>query len=73
MQAGAMVTIVIPDEWTGPFRGNNAADARAGAVWLDGAATLAIDPDSASSGPWTLTATTNAVLEKGGTLDLHLQ
>ena len=56
--------MTIPDGWTPPFRGNNAADRRAGAIWVQGA-TVSIDPSAAEAGPWKITATTNAVIEAG--------
>ena len=64
MERQAQVRVTIPDGWTPPFRGNNAADRRAGAIWVQGA-TVSIDPSAAEAGPWKITATTNAVIEAG--------
>ena len=69
MGIGAQVSIVIMDGWSPPFRGNNAADSRSGAVWADGA-TLAIDPGADQAGPWTITATLDAAIADGGSLTL---
>ena len=66
MATGAQVSILIPDGWTPPFRGNNAADSRAGAIWATGA-TLAISPGTEDAGPWTVTATTTGFLDSGST------
>ena len=67
LASGAQVQIEIPDGWSPPFRGNNAADSRSGAIWVAGA-TVGITPGTEEAGPWEVTATTNAVIANGGTL-----
>ena len=62
MERQAQVRVTIPDEWTPPFRGNNAADRREGAIWVEGAS-VSIDPSAAEAGPWMITATTDAVVD----------
>ena len=69
MTAGAQVTVQIMNGWSPPFRGNNAADSRSGAVWADGA-TLGIDPAADQAGPWTITATLDAAIDVGGSLTI---
>ena len=66
MAANSQVSIKIENLWTPPFRGNNAADAREGAIWVEGA-TVGIDPAADEAGPWTITATLESALADGGT------
>ena len=67
MTAGAQVSVEIKSGWSPPFRGNNAADSRKGAIWVEGA-TFSIDPGADQAGPWTIIATLDAALADGGTL-----
>ena len=69
MAQGAQVTIMIPNGWTPPFRGNTATHAADGAIWVEGA-TPAIDPGPEEAGPWTITATLDAALATDGTLTI---
>ena len=64
MANGAQVSIDIPAGWSVPFSDNNDTNDSEGEVSVTGKATL--DPVSGGgAGPWTITATTNDVVESG--------
>ena len=64
MANGAQVSIDIPAGWSVPFSDNNDGTPSEGEVSVTGKATL--DPVSGgSAGPWTISATTNDIVESG--------
>ena len=67
MAIGSKVTVRIPAAFTSVRPDNNDGVDDAGEVTLAGSATLGVSGGGGTT-PWVLTATTNAVIESGGTL-----